>query len=389
LTSRTITRPDDTIQRIVVVGAGLGGLRTVERLRHRGYQGQIVLLGGERHLPYDRPPLSKQMLRAEVEPFWLRPGNDFSALDVTVRIDDPAVELDVERGVIVTRGGEVAYDAAVIATGAVPRRVPGVGGLVLRTLEDAGQLRASLAPGCRLGVIGAGLIGCEVAASARAIGAEVAVIDVLAGPLIRVVGPKVAGLVAELHAERGVTLHLGTGITGVSGRRLTLQDGTEHEFDVVLEAIGAAPDTAWLAGSAIELDDGVDCDADGRAAPNVYAVGDAARWGGRRSEHWTNAGQQADHVAAVILEQERPAADVAYWWSDQYDIKLQGLGQPGADDDVEVVRWGPKSRPVAVYSAGGRLTGVVGFSAAGAVMRLRADIAAGADVNEILDRLAS
>jgi 3-phenylpropionate/trans-cinnamate dioxygenase ferredoxin reductase subunit len=379
----------DPVGRVVVVGAGIGGLRTVERLRHRGYEGQIVLLGAERHLPYDRPPLSKHVLRGERDTVWLRADNDFSVLNVAVRVDDPAQGLDVERQVITAGQGAVPYDAAVIATGAVPRRVPGVAGHVLRTLDDAERLRASLSPGGRLGVIGAGLIGCEVAASARAMGVDVDLIDVLAGPLIRVVGPKVAHLVAEMHTEHGVALHMSSGVAQSAGGRLTLGDGRRLEVDVVLEAIGATPDTGWLAGSAIELDDGVVCDLDGRAAPNVYAVGDVARWGGRRSEHWTNAGQQADHVAAVILDQERPAAEVAYWWSDQYDVKLQGLGSPGADDDVELVRWGPKARTIAVYSNNGRLTGAVGFSAAGGVMRLRADITAGADVNEIVDRLAS
>ena len=158
--------------------------------------------------------------------------------------------------------------------------------------------------------------------------------------------------------------------------------------DVVLEAIGAVPETGWLEGSQLRLDDGVVCDADGRAAEDVYAVGDVARWDGRRSEHWTNAGWQADRVAAAILGQEPPLAEPAYWWSDQYDIKLQGLGAPGPDDDVHLITWGPKARTVALYARDGRLTGVVGFSAASAVMRLRADIAAGTEISEVLARLA-
>jgi 3-phenylpropionate/trans-cinnamate dioxygenase ferredoxin reductase subunit len=154
-------------------------------------------------------------------------------------------------------------------------------------------------------------------------------------------------------------------------------------------AIGAVPDTAWLTGSELRIEDGVECDDDGRAAQNVYAVGDAARWAGRRHEHWTNVGLQADRVAAAILGQARPPTDVPYWWSDQYDVKLQGLGTLAAEDDVELVQWGPKLRTIAVYSREGRLKGVVGFSAAAAVMRLRKDIAAGNDVNAVLARLTA
>jgi 3-phenylpropionate/trans-cinnamate dioxygenase ferredoxin reductase subunit len=162
---------------------------------------------------------------------------------------------------------------------------------------------------------------------------------------------------------------------------------TSVAADAVLEAIGARPETDWLLGMRLALDDGVVCDAAGRAAPGVHAVGDVARWDGRRSEHWTNAGIQADAVAASILGQPLPPADVAYWWSDQYDLKLEGLGQPGTDDDVHLLDWAPHSRTVAVYSKDGALTGVVGFSAPKAVLTLRRDVATGTDVDEVLDRL--
>ena len=377
-----------TAPSVTVVGAGLAGLRTVERLRHRGYSGRIVLLGAEPHPPYDRPPLSKQVLRGERDIFWLRPADNYADLDVEVRLGEEVLELDTQRRMIRSRDARLPYDALVIATGASPRRVPGLNGLVLRTLDHANELRGLLRPGARLVIVGAGLIGCEAAASARSMGVEVDLIDVLSGPLIRVVGGRVCDLVADLHRTHGVRLHMGTAATRLDSGELALADGTVLAADVVLEAVGAVPATGWLEGSRLRLDDGVVCDAEGRAAENVYAVGDVARWGGRRSEHWTNAGWQADRVAATILGQEPPLPEAAYWWSDQYDIKLQGLGAPAPDDDVHLLTWGPKDRTVALYARDGRLTGVVGFSAASAVMRLRADLAAGTAIGEVLARLA-
>lgn len=372
----------------MVIGAGLGGLRVIERLRRRGFGGDIELLGAERHPPYDRPPLSKHILRGEREESWLATSEQLAALDVRVHLDSPATGLSPASSCVLTRDGTMAYDVVVIATGAVPRRIPGLGGMVLRTLDDALALRAALEAGGPLAIVGAGLVGCEVAASARAMGVEVALVDVLEAPAMRVLGAKVGARLAELHASHGVQLHLGIGVAGFEPGRLTLADGQVVPAVVVLEAIGVVPDTDWLTGGQIVLDDGIVCDANGAAMPNVYAVGDVARWAERRHEHWTNVGHQADRVASVIVGEEPPAADVPYWWSDQYDVKLQGLGSPATDDDVELVSWGPQSRLVAVYSKGGRLTGLVGFSAAGAILRLRPEIASGADVEDVLKRLA-
>jgi len=380
--------------RVVVIGAGLGGLRSAEALRRRGYAGRLVMLGAERHLPYDRPPLSKQVLRGEASLPLLRAASDLDSLDATVLLDTPAIGLSVDDHLVHTATGDVAYDVAIIATGAVPRRVPGVeGGRVLRTFDDAHALRADLKQESRLLIIGAGLIGCEVAASARALGVTVAMVDVLPAPAIRVLGPDVGRLVADMHTEHGVELLLNRTVVDATrhedGHRVALDDGTEVDADVVLESIGVIPDTSWLGSSSgIRRDNGVVCDADGRAAPDVFAVGDVANWAGHRHEHWTNVGLQADHVAAAILGQDIPPGNVSYWWSDQYEVKLQGLGQPLPEHDVAIVTWGPKARPVAVYSHHGRLTGLVGFSAAGAIMRLRGDVAAGTEVGEILDRLS-
>ena len=345
------------------------------------------MIGAEPHRPYDRPPLSKQVLRGKAETPWLLPDDRFDGLEAEVLLGQRVLELDTARRAIRTADAWLPYDVLVIATGVSPRRVPGIGGSVLRTLDDALELRARLTPGTRLAVVGAGLIGCEVAASARSMDVAVDLIDVLPGPLIRVVGPQVCGLVADLHREHGVRLHMNTAVAGADADGLTFGDGTRLAADVVLEAIGGVPETGWLAGSGLRLDDGVVCDASGRAAEGVYAAGDVARWDGHRGEHWTNAGEQADRVAAAILGQEPPPAGVPYWWSDQYDIKLQGLGSPAPDDTAHLLTVGPKQRTVALYARDGRLTGAVGFSAAAVVMKLRPDIAAGTPVADVVSRL--
>ena len=370
--------------RIVVVGAGLAGLRVVETLRDKGSTDEIVLVGEELHEPYDRPPLSKHVLRGDREPIYLR--EEYDSLDVDLRLGTVATGL--EGKVLRTSSGEVGFDQLVIATGAAPRRLPGAPGHVLRTLDDSRALSPYLAPGKTLGIVGAGLIGCEVAASARAKEAEVHVVDVLDGPLVRVLGPEVSERIADLHREHGVHLHLGTGVAAAGPDRLELADGTVLAVDVVLEAMGVAPSVGWLEGSGLPLDNGVVCDAVGRAGDGVWAVGDVASWAGVRREHWTSAGEQAATVAAALLGENAVHDVVPYWWSDQYDVKLQGLGDVSATDDVVFRDVGPRARPLAVYSRDGRLTGVVGFSAGAAVMRLKPDIAAGAPVEGVLAALS-
>ncbi len=220
-------------------------------------------------------------------------------------------------------------------------------------------------------------------------GVAVDLIDIAPGPLIRVVGHRVSEIVAGLHREHGVGLHMSTAVARGDDDRLALSDGRKLDADVVLEAIGVTPETGWLEGSGLCLNDGVVCDATGRAADGVYAAGDVARWDGRRGEHWTNASEQADQVAAAILGQDPRPVGPAYWWSDQYDLKLQGLGIPGPEDEVHLITWSPKSRTVALYARDDRLTAAVGFSAAAAVMKLRADITAGSAIGDVLDRFTS
>ena len=369
------------VGRVVVVGAGLAGVETAKALRALGFDGELLLLGDESDPPYDRPPLSKHVLRGEREPFFLLPTGH----DLDVRLGVRAVGLDLPGRQVLTTSGNTPYDALVVATGAEPRRLPGAPGLALRTLADSQALRERLVPGSRLAVVGAGLIGCEVAASARSMGCEVQLVDVLHAPLIRVLGAAVGGRLAALHRSHGVALHLGVAVERAAADGLLLVDGTALPCDVLLEALGVQPTVEWLRDSGLRLDDGVRCDGVGRtSAPGVWAVGDVASWDGVRTEHWTSAVEQAAVVARSVLGDHEPLEAVPYWWSEQFDLRLQGLGRVAGDDDVEVVRTGTKQREVAVYSRHGRLTGVVGFSASATVMRLRPAVAARSAVDEVL-----
>ncbi|HUR14162.1 MAG TPA: FAD-dependent oxidoreductase [Mycobacteriales bacterium] len=357
--------------RVVVVGAGLAGLRTAEALRDKGFAGELVLVGDEVHLPYDRPPLSKHVLRGERDPVLLRPEAAYAELALDLRLGVAATGLDLQTRRVLTGHDPIPFDQLVIATGATPRRLPGSPGHVLRTLDDAQALAPLLAPGRVIGVVGAGLIGCEVAASARAKGAEVHVVDLLPRPLVRVLGDAVAARVQALHEEHGVRFHLATSVVQASAAHLELGDGTVLDLDALLEAMGVVPTTGWLATSGLTVDDGVVCDENGRATDGVWAVGDVARWGSTRHEHWTSATRQAEAVAAGVLGLPPAAGEPPYWWSDQYDVKLQGLGRLEVGDDVVVVETGPRKRPLAVYSRGGLLSGAVGFSNAAAVFALK------------------
>ncbi|WP_105972076.1 NAD(P)/FAD-dependent oxidoreductase [Streptomyces geranii] len=368
--------------RVLVVGASASGLSTVEALRRKGYAGGITVLGDEPHAPYDRPPLSKQVLSGAWEPerAALRAEEQLTSLDAEFLLGETAVALDAEKRTVRTASGrEVTADAVVIATGVRARRFPGAPDLtgvhVLRSLEDALALRGELVAGRRLVVVGEGVLGSEIAATARTLGLEVTLAGPLAAPMALQVGPVVSGVLAGLHTERGVTLRLGEGVVGLTGEEggrvsgVRLASDEVLPADVVVVAIGAVPATEWLADSGLALDNGVVCDAWCRAAEGVYAVGDVARWHheglGRsvRLENRTNATEQAMAVAGVILGEDRPYAPVPYFWTDQYDAKLQVHGFLPADAEVDVVEGDLAARRfVARYRVGGRVTGVLGWN---------------------------
>ncbi|WP_141692078.1 NAD(P)/FAD-dependent oxidoreductase [Nocardia brasiliensis] len=390
---------------IVIVGAGLAGLRTAEELRRTGYEGALVLLGDEPRLPYDRPPLSKQFVRGETDDTTLRPDEFYTEKQIDVRLGVEAVGLDTAaRQVRLADGTALDYAQLIIATGLRPRRLPGLPDLagvhVLRGHADALALRSELATATTALVIGAGFIGCELAASFRARGVAVVLVEPQPAPLAGVLGERVGELVARMHRAEGVDLRCGVGLhsllaAGDRVRGAILSDGTEVAADLVVIGVGSRPVTEWLAESGIALADpaaggGVLADEVGRtSAERVWAVGDVAAWqqeaGHRkRIEHWTNAGEQARLVACALLGAAAPtAARVPYFWSDQYDMKIQALGTPAATDDVDVaVDDGRKF--LAYYSRDGRLTGVVGAGTTAQVMKTRAKIAAGAPVSELL-----
>ncbi|MEE2033284.1 FAD-dependent oxidoreductase [Rhodococcus sp. CC-R104] len=385
--------------RVVVVGAGLAGVRSAEELRRAGFEGEIVLLGDEAHLPYDRPPLSKDVIRGERDETTLRPREFFDEQRIDLRLGAAARSVDTAaRTVCLTDGTDVGYDELIIATGLRPRRIPGTAELagvhVLRSRDDSRALRAAIAPGARALVVGAGFIGCEVAASLRARDVDVVLLEPQPTPLASVLGPEVGSLVARLHTAEGVDVRAGVGLTELRGAgRVTsavLDDGTEIEVDLVVLGIGSVPVTEWLDGSGIELDNGVVCDAVGRtSASHVWAVGDVASWqlpdGGRkRVEHWTNAGEQASVLAKALVTGEADrVAQVPYFWSDQYEIKIQGLGAVAPGDTVHIVRDDGR-KFLAYYERDGRLVGVVGGGMPAQVMKNRMKVAAGVPIEELL-----
>lgn len=387
----------------VIVGASVAGVRALQSLRRLGYPGRIILVGEETEAPYDRPPLSKAMLSGQVtaERIALLRDADLADPNVQVRLGTRAQRVHADRHEIELAGGEhIGYEHLIIATGASARRAPWDPELpVLRTLEDARRLSRLLRAGAHLVVIGGGLIGSEVAATARGLGLTVTLIDPLLMPMARVVGEELGRHLAGLHTANGVRTKFGTGVAGVQrrddGYEVCLSDGAAVAADVVLVGIGARPNDEWVARSGLPVADGVLCDNYSRVVgwPDVFAVGDVARWihprhGQRiRIEHWTNAVEQGECVARTVLDPGAPReyAPIEYVWTEQYAHKFQVTGRPSG-------------RPVVVADASGARTGVLYGDAhdrlAGAVtldwpramLAARSVLAAGGRVGSAHDR---
>lgn len=384
-------------QRVVVVGASAAGLATVEALRAAGHTGQITLVGEEAHTPYDRPPLSKHLLSGDWEPdrLALRPDDALNALDLDLRLATTAVAADITAHTVTLSDGAVLdYDALVIATGVRPRPLPGVDGHVIRTLDDALQLRSRLRPGTRVAVVGAGFLGAETAAVARSLGCRVTLVEPAPAPLSQALGDAVGNLVADLHRAHGVDLRTGVGVVSTSDGSLALSDGSSVGADLVVVAIGSLPNTEWLTGSGLTLADGVVCDHFCQAAPGVWAAGDVARWHNplfdttMRIEHRTNAAEQGTHVARNLLarpEDRRRFAPVPYFWSDQYGIRLQAYGYLRDHDEAVLLDADADIRRLLMgYRRGERLVGVLGVGLPPRQLRgWRAAIAGAMDWAEI------
>ena len=390
------------MKRVVVVGASHAGVSAVEELRKRGFGGEVVLAGAETHLPYSRPPLSKEMLDGSVvdaDGAALHPRQWYHEQAITLRLGQRAVALDTaSREVALADGSTIDYDGLVVATGVTLRRTAWTvdsGELFeLRTKDDAVRLAADLPRIGHLVVIGAGFIGMEVAASARARGVEVTVVDVAGWPMSRAFGERVGNWFCRLHEANGVRLQCSTGVDEIrrlDGRTtVRLTDGQVLTADAVLVGIGTTPATDWLTGSGLEVDDGVMCDATlATGVPGVVAAGDVVRWHNprygspMRVEHWTNAVEQGAHAAATLLGDPQPYAPVPYLWTDQFDARTRCVGVMAPDDDAAVLTE-TESSLVAVFGRAGRVHGAVCVNAPRELVRLRQAIARQATFDEIL-----
>ncbi len=404
----------------VIVGASLAGINAARTLRLGGHTGSIVVLDADPDRPYDRPPLSKQILTGEWEPekILLPAAKEDLGLDLRLGTRAKAVDLVARELTIEGPDGSVnrqSFDTMVIATGAAARRLPdsaGIAGVhVVRTLADSLALRDELEAGpSRVVVIGAGFIGAEVASSCRKRGIAVTLVEALPLPLERVLGAEMGAVCAQVHIQNGVDVRLSTGVleietTTVNGTErvvaVALSDGTRVAAEVVVVGIGVTVNTGWLEGSALTIDDGVVCDNTLLAAPGVVAAGDIARYPSERFgrmlrvEHWETAIAGGEAAARRLLAEEsgEPPAifdPVPWFWSDQYDRKIQLAGRPMPTDECVVVHGSTEEfRFVALYGSGDRLTGVLGMNRPRHVIQLRALLEDRATFAEARERAAS
>ncbi len=397
---------------LVVVGASLAGLRAVEAARKAGHEGPITLVGAERHLPYDRPPLSKDFLVATEgggepdRPFFRDEEYLTDELGVELVLGAPATKLDPVARVVHVGDRQVPYDALVIATGADARTIPGsthlAGVYAVRSLDDSVAVRAALDAGARTVVIGAGFIGSEVASSAQKRGVDVTIVEALPTPLVRATGTEMGHAIASLHARNGTTLLCGNGVAAIEGtdhvERVVLDDGTVLPAELVIVGIGVSPNVGWLEGSGVVIDNGIVCDEHlFTGVPGVYAAGDVASWHNptldrrQRMENWTAAAEQGAAAARNALDPDnaKPYGTVPYFWSDGYDVRIQFVGAPEADEvrlvegDVDAGgRW------IALYREGDRLIGALTVNGQAEIMKYRVMISKGATWDEALEHAA-
>jgi len=411
---------------VVIVGAGLGGLRAAEQLRAAGHSGPVTLLGAEAHLPYTRPPLSKELL-ASTDSLTLAQAHEkvvfrrrASVADVTFRLGQPVIAADLAGAALrLADSAEVTFDGLVIATGLRPRRLPlprataVPAPLVLRTVDDSLALRAALTPGTRVAIIGGGFVGCEVAATALALGCEVTVIEVDQAPMLRVLGPELATAIQRSHEAAGIRFITGHGVAAIeaapavpgtatpdaatpdpaapatpdaaAGGVVLVSDGSHVPADVIIEATGSLPNVEWLAGNGLDLSDGVLCGNDMAVASpegadwqgRVVAVGDVARFPNplfdavpRRVEHWSMPTDTARRAAATLhaaltgttLAGDAPFTPLPSFWTDQLDLRLWSYGSPVLGTEMAVTEGDLRRLSdglIATYHRDGRHVGTV------------------------------
>lgn len=364
--------------RVVTVGASVGGITVAETLRQEGFGGELVVIGDERHRPYLRPPLSKQILLGEWEPEQaaIHTLDRTEELDIDLRTGCVATQLDVAGRIVRTTQGDVSYDELVIATGSEPRPHPLLPtALTLRTMDDALALRDGLRSAKRVGVIGAGVLGSEIASAARKYGAETLLIGRSATLSFGGVGALLSSRLIRLHQEHGVELALSTAVAGATpsggGTTIEFSDGRTEHVDLVVSMIGATPRTAWLTSSALTVADGVVCDTVGRAAPGVSAVGDVAAWEdpftGRpaRVEHQSNAIEQAIAVALRIVHGELATQPAPLFWSEIHGAKIHAYGWFDQTSPLVAVDGGSAEESTVLLSRDDRdhVRGAIGWNA--------------------------
>lgn len=398
-------------ERVVIVGSSVGGIRTGQALRAGGFDGDIVVIGAEDVAPYDKPPLSKEFLSGQksVTQFALLPRDGWEGAGLEPVLGHRATVLDCDaKHVTLESGDRIGYDRLVIATGARPRQLTDTAGNpvghTVRDLDDSAALKSAMERGGHVVVIGGGFISCEVASTARQLGCAATIVTAVAVPLEAAVGHEVGGLLSSLHSEAGTTVLAGATVDAVhrrgdAGARVVLADGRVLDANVLVAGIGVTPNTEWLAGSGVTLEDGVRTDEFCRVLGmnDIYAVGDVANWHDvstgqpRRVGHWTNAVDQAALVAYNIIHTDQPRKyqPAPYFWSDQYGSKIQMIGHIAPADTVDIRHFEVSGRPcwAAVFSRQDRLAAAVTFGWPRAMAVLRRLWLQRADVSDALAEL--